>query len=165
MFQSPKFAHLEPFAHCHFFLFITPDNRREHSAECRIRLRCKVFDISVPLVNNTLKLYIEYSFARYYKASNSTLMYLLTAYSSKQIHQSQIGRSALSLISALDQKTLARPTSRHGFTQYFVQSLGFLRNVESGILMRLSRFPFLEGPSGSGFTKWAPLRPLLLVLV
>ena len=72
------------------------------SEEHQIRLWCKVFDTNVPLVNNTSKLYIEYSFARYYKASNSTSIYLLTAYSSNQIHRSQIGCSALSVISVPD---------------------------------------------------------------
>ena len=32
------------------------------------------FNVTVPLVNNTSKLYIKYSFARYYKASNLILM-------------------------------------------------------------------------------------------
>ena len=32
------------------------------------------FDITVPLVNNTSKLYNEYSFAHYYKALNSISM-------------------------------------------------------------------------------------------
>ena len=72
------------------------------STECRIPLQCKVFYINVPLVNNKSKLYIEYSFARYYKAPNLTLMYLLTAYSSKQIHQNRIWCSVLLVIHVQD---------------------------------------------------------------
>ena len=69
------------------------------SAKHQIQLWCIFFSLTVPIVNNTSKLYIEYSFARYYKASNLTLMNLLTAYSCKQIHRSQIWCSALSVIS------------------------------------------------------------------
>ena len=48
------------------------------------------FDITVPLVNNTLKLYIKYTFARYYKASNLISMQLFANILCHQIHQSQI---------------------------------------------------------------------------
>ena len=45
------------------------------SAVHRIRLiRCIFCDVTAPLVNNTSKLYIEYLFAPYYKASNSISM-------------------------------------------------------------------------------------------
>ena len=55
-------------------------------------------------MNNRLKLYIKYSFARYYEALNSTSMYLLTEYSSKQIHRNRIQCIALSVIDAYDKQ-------------------------------------------------------------
>ena len=82
--------------------FYIVGNTYHWRANCRIQLRRKVFNINVPLVNNTLKLYIEYSFICYYKASNLTLMYLLTAYSSKQIHRNGIRCIALSVRDASD---------------------------------------------------------------